>query len=354
MTVDQMLALAPFGHAQADKGVWLRDGLDRLTEHHRRACPAFGRWLRAMFPDWRPAGRLADIPWLPVGVFKSHLLSSVPDGDIVRILTSSGTTGQAVSRIPLDTETAGRQARALSAIMQTVLGPKRLPMLIVDCEAALSGGGPLSARGAGILGMMPFGHHHAFMLDDKLSPRLDILGRFLEKWGDAPFLIFGFTAMVWRHMLSALGGSLANGILVHGGGWKALAEQGLDNLSFKATLRRETGLGRVINFYGMAEQVGSIFLEGDDGLLHAPATADVIIRDPASLEEAPMGTPGLIQVVSLLPTSYPGHSLLTEDMGVIESIDSGQWRGKAFRVLGRVKRAEPRGCSDILAAGRGA
>ena len=62
----------------------------------------------------------------------------------------------------------------------------------------------------------------------------------------------------------------------------------------------------------------------------------------------------MIQTVSMLPTSYPGHSLLTEDLGVIERIDQaglpGCGRlGKAFRILGRVPRAELRGCSDTHA-----
>jgi hypothetical protein len=57
-------------------------------------------------------------------------------------------------------------------------------------------------------------------------------------------------------------------------------------------------------------------------------------------------------VLSLIPHSYPGHSLLTEDMGVIRSIDAGDegWMGKGLEVLGRVARAELRGCSDVLAS----
>ena len=65
-----------------------------------------------------------------------------------------------------------------------------------------------------------------------------------------------------------------------------------------------------------------------------------------------MGEAGIIQVVSLLPKSYPGHSLLTEDEGVILGQDDcpcGR-KGKYFKVLGRLKQAEIRGCSDTYAA----
>jgi hypothetical protein len=102
----------------------------------------------------------------------------------------------------------------------------------------------------------------------------------------------------------------------------------------------------------MVEQVGSVFLEGEDGYLYAPNFADVLVRDPMTFEELPTGETGVLQVLSALPHSYPGHSLLTEDLGVIRSIDasSGGRQGKAFSVLGRLPRAELRGCSDVIAS----
>ena len=66
----------------------------------------------------------------------------------------------------------------------------------------------------------------------------------------------------------------------------------------------------------------------------------------ARWREAPIGTPGVIEVLSTLPTSYPGNVLLTEDLGVLHGIDDGDWPGKRFSVLGRLSRAEARGCSD--------
>ena len=57
---------------------------------------------------------------------------------------------------------------------------------------------------------------------------------------------------------------------------------------------------------------------------------------------------GLIQLLSLLPTSYPGHNILTEDIGEIakDSNCSCSILGKRFKIHGRVKNAEIRGCSD--------
>jgi hypothetical protein len=41
-------------------------------------------------------------------------------------------------------------------------------------------------------------------------------------------------------------------------------------------------------------------------------------------------------------------------MGVIEAVDTGHWKGKGLRILGRVKKAELRGCSDVFTADKAA
>ena len=71
-------------------------------------------------------------------------------------------------------------------------------------------------------------------------------------------------------------------------------------------MREYLGLERIFNYYGMVEQVGSIFMECEHGHLHAPAFADVIVRDPLTLEPLPPGREGAVQVLSALPVSYGG------------------------------------------------
>lgn len=373
--VDESLMEAPlYGLPQAEKEQRLAAALAALTAHHREACPPYKKLLDVLHPNlanasfftssaasFDPASvsdlRLADLPYLPVGLFKSHRLMSVPATEVSTTLTSSGTTGQQPSQIFLDKLTAHRQSRALAAIMSHILGPRRIPMLIIDTSDLLKNRVAFSARGAGVLGMMTFGAQPRFALQPDMRLDRHAVEEFLIKHGGAPFLIFGFTFMVWAHFfeqVKALGLDLSNGILVHSGGWKKLADRAVDNATFKAELRRATGLRRCYNFYGMVEQVGSVFLEGEDGLLYPPVFADVIVRDPDTMEEAEPGQVGVIQTVSMLPTSYPGHSLLTEDLGVIERVDQAELPGcgrlgKAFRVLGRVPRAELRGCSDTHA-----
>ena len=58
---------------------------------------------------------------------------------------------------------------------------------------------PWELRGAGVLGMMRFGRDHTFLLDEDMQLQEDVLAGFLEARAGAPFLIFGFTFMVWMH-----------------------------------------------------------------------------------------------------------------------------------------------------------
>jgi phenylacetate-coenzyme A ligase PaaK-like adenylate-forming protein len=169
-------------------------------------------------------------------------------------------------------------------------------------------------------------------------------------------LIFGFTLMVWQHFIQPLIASgrsnlLPQTLLFHSGGWKKLQDQAVSNDTFKATVRQALGEQVAIhNFYGMVEQIGSVFVECEHGHLHAPSYADVIIRDQETLAEQDVGEIGLIQVLSFIPTSYPGHSILTEDLGRLLGEDNcpcGR-KGRYFEVLGRLPKTEVRGCSDVF------
>ena len=355
MTLEDLIQRPQYSIPQAEKEEVLLAELTRLGQSHRERSGEYARLTRVMFPTSADPHNLAELPYLPVSLFKERVLSSIPESDIFKILESSGTTGQMPSRIVLDRETAQLQTLALSRIMTSVLGPSRLPMILVETPDLIRDRRQYNARAAGLLGMINFGKNHFYALDSNLELLLPELKEFLRRFGREPFLIFGFTFLIWSRFYEPLahaGLDLSNGILMHSGGWKKLEEQAVSAADFRAALREATGLTRVYKFYGMVEQVGSIFLEGDDGYFYPPNFADVIVRDPYTFEVVPHGHAGVLEVLSLLPRSYPGHCLLTEDLGVVHAIDSstcGRF-GKAFSVLGRIPKAELRGCSDVIAA----
>lgn len=323
--------------------------LDQIAFHSKQS-QTYGSVVESgALPNPESEG-LESLPYLPVRVFKELELMSIPRSEIAKTLTSSGTTGQQVSQIFLDAESATRQQAALSSVMTTVLGPKRLPMLIVDSKSIISNRKQFSARAAGVLGMMNFGRAHQWILNEDMTLLREELKIFLSKFGNEPFLIFGFTFMVWKYLLQEISDQefdLSNGILIHSGGWKKLQDESVDSEEFNSRWKKKTGLKNTKNFYGMVEQIGSIFVEDTDGWLKCPNYADVRVRNIQDWSVCKPGEVGLIEVFSVLPTSYPGNILLTEDLGVIEE-DSGEgnWKGNRLKVLGRLPKAELRGCSD--------
>jgi hypothetical protein len=206
--------------------------------------------------------------------------------------------------------------------------------------------------------MSHFGREHCYALKDNMDFDFFNVHNWLKKHQTHPFIIFGFTYIIWEHLIHiaqehAL--DLSNAILFHSGGWKKLEKQKVDNASFKKILKNYFGLTQCHSFYGMVEQVGSIFVECAYGHLHCPNFADIVIRDTRSWLPVADGSSGIAQVISLLPTSYPGHSLLTEDLGTIYGVDNcpcGR-KGKFFWITGRVPQTPPRGCGDTYALERG-
>ena len=357
--IEEILQLDCYQIPRQHKQEILLARLNALTTHHRRNCPAYDRLLTAHGIPQDPVTDLHDFFPLPVRLFKEYELKSCPPEDIIKTMTSSGTTGQAVSRIFLDRHTAGFQSRALVKIIQNYLGKQRLPMLIVDTSAIIKNRKLFSARSAGILGFSTFGRDHTYLLDEEMQIDCAALEDFIARHNKEQIFVFGFTFMIWEYLYKPLleAGktiNLENGMLIHSGGWKKMVQQAVDNQAYAKALKQQTGLGHIYNFYGMVEQVGSIFMECEQGHLHAPTFADVIIRNPFSLLPAKPGEEGVVQVLSILPHSYPGHSLLTEDIGVLHGEDDcpcGK-KGKYFSIKGRIPTAELRGCSDTHAFNR--
>ena len=353
--VEKLFELNQFELDQEEKELLLLPILQKLDQFHQKHCDIYGKLaLSGGLPNPETVG-LASLPYLPVRAFKELKLSSIPDDQVIKVLTSSGTTGQSVSRIFLDAENATLQQKALSSVMQSILGHERLPMLIVDTKDIISNRQSFSARAAGVLGMMTFGRQQTWLLDSEMNLDKSKLKTFLDSYGDSTFFIFGFTFMAWKYLLQAIDPAefdLSNAILVHSGGWKKLQDEAVDSDEFNRLWKEKTGLTSTRNFYGMVEHIGSIYVEGDDGWLYAPNYSDFIIRNPDDWSVQPYGVPGVIQVISALPTSYPGFSLLTEDIGVAAPprTTETKWQGPRLKVLGRLPKAELRGCSDTHAA----
>jgi phenylacetate-coenzyme A ligase PaaK-like adenylate-forming protein len=360
--VDELIRGPQYAMRQAEKDVLLTSLLRVLCREMAQRCPPYGRFLERLGanPDaWQAP---ADIPPLPAAMFKQFLLSAVPPEKVVRQLYSSSTTGQQPSRIVLDKTTAFRQARALAAILKEHIGPQRRPLLVLDAAESIGQGGSLGARAAAVRGVGNFASKTAFAMrllpSGQLQPDWDALDTFFAQHGSEPLLLFGFTFLVWDRLVLEAERSgwrfhAPQAVLLHSGGWKKLAVEAVSKEEFSRRTAAALGCepGNILDFYGMVEQVGTVFVDCEAGNKHAPAFADVLIRRPLTLAPAAAGETGIIEVLSALPTSYPGQALITEDQGTLLGVDDcpcGR-RGYYFRFAGRIERAEVRGCGDTSA-----
>lgn len=354
--IDDFYRLNPYELNKEEKGKLLTRELILLTRLHREKCEKYRRFLNAVGYDEEKVNSACDIPFFPVRMFKEYELMSIDKKDVFKTMTSSGTTGQAVSKIFTDRETAMIQQKVMIKILSDYWGNKRLPMLVVDTPAVVKDRKMFSARGAAIIGLNIVSRDTVYILNEDMSLNFDALEKFIGKYSGKRFIIFGFTFLVWKNFYENLLNydkkfDMSEAFLMTGGGWKALENEAVSRNDFKKRINDICGITHFLDHYGMVEQTGCIYAECEEGHLHASIYSDVYIRDYRDFKPLGIGEKGIIQVVSALPHSYPGHSLITEDEGMILGEDDcpcGRM-GKYIKIFGRMNNAELRGCSDTYA-----
>ncbi|MCH2109941.1 MAG: hypothetical protein MK135_11460 [Polyangiaceae bacterium] len=326
--------------------------MQALTRHHQQGCLPYGAMIAGReFPS------IEELPFVHVGMFKNIALKTESDHIThQRNLLSSATSSGVSSVISLDKTSSELQSKSVIRILKDFVGEERRPLLILDSAASLRSRGKVSARIAAALGLQPLSTEIHFLLKDIHDPstmQWETLLKVLENHDD--ILVYGFTWVLWlawgqakipNNVKAALKGK--NIQFVHSGGWKKLEASKVHFDSFHAALLENLGnASQVIDYYGLVEQVGIIYPLCSHGSRHVPLWADVIVRDPWTLKPIHDG-PGQLQLMNVLAHGAPYHSVLTEDMGRLLQGECGCGRkGKRFELLGRIPKAETRGCSNV-------
>jgi len=323
-----------------------------LTQSHLQGCPEYTR----IFPDFHQVTKIADLPFLHAGLFKNIHFKTQSEGiRHQRTLKSSATTSGVSSLITLDQTSSRLQSASTLAILRNYLGDAVRPLLILDSSKSLLSRGEISARIAAAMSLKPLASEIYFLLrdaSDQKSMKWDLIAEQLRLHDD--LLVYGFTWILWLAWGAAEIPSEVRDLLrgkrihfVHSGGWKMLENIQVDRNTFDNRILE--GLhsdSSVIDFYGLVEQVGIIYPLCEQGYRHPPVWADVLVRDPWTLESL-TGEPGQLQLMNTLAHGAPYHNVYTEDLGRIIQGECHCGRsGKRFELLGRVPKAEIRGCSN--------
>jgi phenylacetate-coenzyme A ligase PaaK-like adenylate-forming protein len=361
--IEKLLESEPFGLPAKEKKERFLQAMQESLRFHCGSCKAYKEFCAKRGFDPAMKFSINDIPFLHVDTFKTVRLVSVPEKDIVKSVQSSSTTGNVPSTVLLDRTTIERQRKVLSSIMASFIGSGRKAFIVLDSpETVKSVDGKISSRSSGIRGMLPFSKKVFYALDKGLKPDKASLRKAVSEIAASDEVcFFGFTFLLYQFLKEAekdeglleILRKLDNPIVVHTGGWKKLSDLQIEKPDFNKTVAKafNTKPGRVIDMYGMTEQLGTVYPDCESGHKHVPAYSDIIIRDPNSLEPVQNGEKGFIQLLSPVPNSYPGISLITDDMGVILGDDGcGCGRhGKFFVFRERAKKSEIKGCGDTLA-----
>ena len=188
---------------------------------------------------------------------------------------------------------------------------------------------------------------------------IDGIKKYIELLDGQRAVVFGFTYILYSEVIKpfiekGMHFSLPQGSkVIHIGGWKKLENEKVSKDQFNRLVAEVFGVEKddVIDIYGFTEQMGLNYPVCPCGCKHAPLYSEVIVRDVISKKVLPPGKEGLLEFVTPIPHSYPGNVVLTDDIGMLEEgICKCGRNGTRFKVLGRLKKAEIRGCGDILSS----
>lgn len=360
---DELLALAPFDGSPECNILFLEALKEELMFHYdnnelyRQFCN------RKNFNPYYSINSLSDIPAVSVSVFKElgFKLSSVPKEDLTLTLQSSATSG-IPSTVMLDKLTNKRQAKAMVKVISNFIGNEKKPFIIMDIDPLSAERSLLGARTAAVTGYMKFASKTGFFLKPNSQGIVHVdvenLKLFLSSIPtNQSVVLFGFTYILYQNVVKTFQKSgikiqLPYGSkIIHIGGWKKLENEKVEKNLFNTHLAEVFGIDPIdiIDIYGFTEQMGLNYPDCQCGFKHESSYARIIVRDPVSHEILPDGDAGMMEFITPIPHSYPGNIVLTDDIGFIDRTLCPFGRsGKRFKIIGRMKKAEVRGCGDIL------
>ncbi|MCC6460385.1 MAG: acyl transferase [Saprospiraceae bacterium] len=308
-----------------------------VFRYQARHNPVLARYLHLLGRDPASVQALAQIPFLPIGLFKNHVVQSgdwTPETEF----TSSGTTGQAPSR---------HRVRHLQAYLDnTRRGFAHFYGDPADwCTLALLPS-YLEREGSSLVAMADFFiraskyPESGFFLHDFENLRDTLLH--CRAQGIPTLLLgvsFGLLDFAERYPMD-----LRGVVVMETGGMKGRRKE-LTRSELHRVLGQAFQLPGLHSEYGMTELLSQAYSQPDPGgaaVVFVPAPRLRVlateINDPFCVQ--PPGRPGLLNMVDLANLDTCSF-IATEDVGKV-------YADGRFEVLGRLDVAELRGCNLMV------
>ncbi|MHB2016491.1 MAG: LuxE/PaaK family acyltransferase [Candidatus Xenobia bacterium] len=313
----------------------------------------------------RTVADLPQIPWLFVPVLKRHVLMSVPPERVKLTLSSSGTSGEK-SAIYLDDTTLSRIRRIVFNIYAAfgMHNPELATNYLCftyDPKIAADVGTAWSDKL--LTGLTRVGNVFYAIKQKEGEWQLDreAVWRALERFANSgrPLRILGFPSFTWEvvgEYVRQTGRTFNFGPqswIITGGGWKTLADREIPRDEFRRKASEWLGMPptNVRDLFGMVEH-GVPYCECEAGRLHVPIYARAWARDPGTLQVLPPGERGLLHLMTPYLNSFPAISLLTTDLGRVETDCPCGRSAPTLTLEGRAGTVRHKGCAiaalDVL------
>ena len=352
----KLLDLHPFEVHQKEKNEIFIDAMKESLKHHYKNSKEFKQICDNHEFNVEGKFQLEEIPYIPVSIFKKFDLLSIPKENVFKTIFSSATTSNTPSKIFLDRITSEYQTKALVSIITDFLHEK-MDFLILDSKETISSLDNIKSRASAIRGFLPFMKSIKFTLNNDLKINDTELEQIKN---ENQYCFFGFTWLIYQIIKENKNNKkiknnlskLNSPFILHLGGWKKLTDINITREEFYKEISEffNTQEDKIIDIYGMTEQLGTVYPDCKFGNKHVSMYSDIIIRNPLTLKNEEIGKSGLIQLLSPIPHSYPGISILSDDFGHLEGIDNcpcGR-KGKYFRFDKRSESVDLKGCGDTI------
>jgi len=351
-----------FDFSPAQEKLFLAALKENFT-HHYNNSRAYKNLcdLRGFTPgDLTGSELIPQVPHLFVSVLKKRKLLSVPEKEIVQVVTSSGTGGRKSANY-LDEITLTRVKQVIWNIYQSFKMADRKETanylcFTYDPEHAKELGTAFSDQ---LLTGLTKVKQSFFALqfdpgqNDFYLDKEGVLNALKEfSRSSLPLRILGFPSFLYQvlgEIYQKQGKPFNFGkrsFIITGGGWKTLADREIPKAEFREKIAFWLGIPKenVRDLYGLVEH-GIPYCECEAGHFHVPVYSRVFARDPGTLRLLPTGEFGILQLVTPYLNSVPALSLLTTDWGrVLYDCPCGR-KAPVLDLRGRAGVVKPPTCA---------
>lgn len=349
--IDELLKKDPFSLCNQGKKEGFESALYETLKQHLEGSPEYKRWCESQgFKDFN--GSIDKIPFIPVQVFKERDLVTVKESDIIDIRHSSSTTSGVPSLVKRDAITIDRYKQSRNSALSAFCTSNKNVQIGVIEDPDENPNPNLSANLIlFVIASRTDQDKTFYVVKDNNGEKEVDLDKFLNLINihkNNISLIFGHMAYIYLFLIEGLKKrgitlNLSDVTMLYGWGWKKYADKAVPTDVFRKSIQEVLGIPQksILDMYGFAES-NSLYLECSEGFRHVPLWDEVLVRCPKSFQVVKDGEEGLLQFLSPIPNSYPGASVLIDDIGLAyhEGVCKCGRKGTKFKLIRRANKDE--------------